>query len=65
MSFEQQTPKVYSVTELTREIQDVLEGRFPFIWVEGEISNFSAPLSGHYYMALKDGTARIRAVMFR
>ena len=65
VSFEQQTPKVYSVTELTREIQDVLEGRFPFIWVEGEISNFSAPLSGHYYMALKDGTARIRAVMFR
>ncbi len=62
---EGQTPKVYSVEELTKEIQDLLEERFDFVWVEGEISNFSAPVSGHYYMVLKDERAQIRAVMFR
>ena len=60
-----QNPKVYSVNELTREIQNLLEDRFGFVWVEGEISNFSSPVSGHYYMVLKDEKAQIRAVMFR
>ena len=60
-----QTPKVYTVSELTEEIQTCLGDRFDFIWVEGEISNFSAPVSGHYYMVLKDENAQIRAVMFR
>ena len=60
-----QKPKVYSVTELTHEIQNLLEDKFDFVWVEGEISNFSAPASGHYYMVLKDKSAQIRAVMFR
>ncbi len=58
-------PKIYSVTELTTGIQEVLEATFDFIWMEGEISNFSAPASGHYYMVLKDTKAQIRAVMFR
>ncbi len=65
MSEENQHPKVYTVSELTREIQGVLEEQFDFIWVEGEISNFSAPVSGHYYMVLKDEKAQLRAVMFR
>ncbi len=62
---EGQTPKIYSVRELTEEIRGLLEERFDFVWVEGEISNFSAPASGHYYMVLKDEMAQIRAVMFR
>jgi exodeoxyribonuclease VII large subunit len=62
---ENQGPKVYAVSELTKEIQDLLEDHFDFVWVEGEISNFSAPVSGHYYMVLKDEKAQIRAVMFR
>jgi len=62
---ENQNPKVYSVSELTEEIKDLLENRFDFVWVEGEISNFSAPVSGHYYMVLKDEKTQIRAVMFR
>jgi exodeoxyribonuclease VII large subunit len=62
---ENQQPKVFSVSELTAEIQHILEERFDFVWVEGEISNFSAPVSGHYYMVLKDEKAQIRAVMFR
>ncbi|HKI48723.1 MAG TPA: exodeoxyribonuclease VII large subunit [Desulfobacteria bacterium] len=62
---ENQGPKVYGVQELTEEIRDLLEGNLDFVWVEGEISNFSAPRSGHYYMVLKDENAQIRAVMFR
>ncbi len=65
MSAENQNPKIYSVSELTEEIQGLLEDRFDFVWVEGEISNFSSPVSGHYYMILKDEKAQIRAVMFR
>ena len=56
---------MYGVQELTKEIRDLLEGNFDFVWVEGEISNFSAPRSGHYYMVLKDKNAQISAVMFR
>ena len=56
--------KVYSVKELTEEIRKVLVEKFDFIWVEGEISNFKVPMSGHYYMVLKDEAAQIRAVMF-
>ena len=56
---------MYGVQELTEEIRELLEGNLDFVWVEGEISNFSAPRSGHYYMVLKDENAQIRAVMFR
>ena len=65
LSSESQGPKVYGVQELTEEIRELLEGNLDFVWVEGEISNFSAPRSGHYYMVLKDENAQIRAVMFR
>ncbi len=58
-------PTVYSITELTEKIKDHLEERFDFVWVEGEISNFRSPISGHFYMTLKDERAQIRAVMFR
>ena len=60
-----QAPKIYRVSELTAEIKSLLEEEFPLIWIEGEISNFSSPTSGHYYMSLKDEHAQIRAVMFK
>jgi len=60
-----QGPKIYTISQLTEEIQGIIEEKFDFIWVEGEISNFTAPSSGHYYMVLKDEKAQIRAVMFR
>ena len=41
-----------------------MEREYGDIWVEGEISNFRAPGSGHLYFTLKDGDAQIRAVMF-
>jgi exodeoxyribonuclease VII large subunit len=56
---------IYTVTELTSNIKTLLEERFPFVWVSGEISNFSIPVSGHFYFTLKDDGAQISAVMFR
>ena len=56
---------IYTVSELTRQIKDALEGLFPNIWVEGEISNLRIPSSGHYYFTLKDSQSQIRGVMFR
>ncbi|MFO7601480.1 MAG: exodeoxyribonuclease VII large subunit [Candidatus Desulfacyla sp.] len=58
-------PRIYTVSQLTEAIQGLLEEQFGFVWVEGEISNFRAPVSGHYYMVIKDDAAQIRAVMFR
>lgn len=57
--------KVYTVTRLTEEIKDLLEEEFPFIWLEGEISNFRIPPSGHCYFTLKDASSQIRAVFFK
>ncbi|MGA3084867.1 MAG: exodeoxyribonuclease VII large subunit [Thermodesulfobacteriota bacterium] len=57
--------KVYTVTQLTEEIKDLLEEGFPFIWLEGEISNFRIPPSGHCYFTLKDASSQIRAVFFK
>ena len=60
-----QPPTIYTVSSLTAEIKSLLESEFEAIWLEGEISNFAAPTSGHFYMSLKDERAQIRAVMFR
>ncbi len=57
--------EVYSVSRLTREIKNHLESRFASLWVEGEISNFRVPSSGHFYFTLKDENTQIRVVMFR
>ncbi len=59
------TEQVYSVTQLTHAIKEHLEEYFPSLWVEGEISNFRVPSSGHFYFTLKDANSQIRAVMFR
>ena len=56
---------VYSISRLTREARALLEGSFPLLWVEGEISNFARPTSGHWYFTLKDEAAQVRCAMFR
>ncbi len=56
---------IYSVSELTQKIKSLLEENYPFIWINGEISNFRVPSSGHFYFTLKDDAAQISAVMFR
>lgn len=57
--------RIYNVTELTREVRFVLEEGFDGIWVEGEISNFRVPASGHFYFGLKDANAILKCVMFK
>jgi exodeoxyribonuclease VII large subunit len=57
--------RIFTVSALNEAIKDVLEDTFEFVWVQGEISNFRSPSSGHYYMILKDEKAQIRMVMFR
>tara|TARA_Y100000780_G_C13668551_1_gene411453 strand:+ start:390 stop:1607 length:1218 start_codon:yes stop_codon:yes gene_type:complete len=54
-----------SVSALTRQIKEILEGSFSQLWVEGEISNFVHHSSGHMYFTLKDDEAEIRCVMFK
>lgn len=56
---------IYTVGELTDKIKGILENKFPFIWISGEISNLRIPRSGHLYFSLKDENAQISAVMFR
>jgi exodeoxyribonuclease VII large subunit len=58
-------PDVLSVTQLTREIREVLEGHIGSVWVEGEISNHRLQSSGHQYFTLKDAGAQLSCVMFR
>ncbi len=58
------TKKILSVSEVTREIKSVLENRFPYVWVEGEISGFKHHQSGHIYFSLKDDKALLKAVFF-
>lgn len=56
---------VISVAELNRQAKCLLEISFPSLWVEGEISNFVRPSSGHWYFTLKDQSAQVRSAMFR
>ena len=57
--------EVLSVSALARSVRDLLEHRYPLLWVAGEISNFVRAKSGHLYFSLKDETAQVRCVMFR
>jgi len=56
---------IYTVSRLNREVRSVLEGSFPLLWIEGEISNLARPSSGHIYFSLKDSNAQVRCAMFR
>jgi len=56
---------ILTVTQLTLQIKNLLEGTFPDVWVEGEISNLNVPQSGHAYFTLKDEQSQVRAVLFR
>lgn len=60
-----ETQAILTVTQLTRSIKNILESNFRFVRISGEISNFKMPFSGHSYFTLKDGSAQIRAVLFK
>lgn len=57
--------RVWKVRDLVAAVRTHIEREYADAWVEGEISNFRAPDSGHLYFTLKDGNAQIRVVMFR
>ena len=57
--------EIISVSDLTKSARRVLEGEFPMVFVEGEISNFSTPASGHWYFTLKDAKSQVRSAMFK
>jgi len=57
--------RVWKVRDLVASVRTHIEREFSDAWVEGEISNFRAPESGHLYFTLKDGDSQIRVVMFR
>jgi len=57
--------EILSVSALARSVRDLLERRYPLLWVAGEISNFTVAKSGHAYFVLKDEHAQVRCVMFR
>jgi len=56
---------LYTVSRLNGEARMLLEAGLPPLWVEGEVSNFACPSSGHWYFSLKDRDAQIRCAMFR
>lgn len=58
-------PPILSVSELNRMARRAVESQLPLLWVQGEISNFMAAASGHWYFSLKDANAQVRCVMFR
>jgi exodeoxyribonuclease VII large subunit len=61
----QHNEAIWSVSALNFEIKTMLEQGIGSIWIEGEISNFSSPASGHWYFTLKDERSQLRAAMFR
>lgn len=56
---------ILTVTQLNYSVKHQLEANFSHIWLVGEISNFSQPVSGHWYLTLKDEQAQVRCAMFR
>src|SRR5436190_19963985 len=56
---------VFTVSALTAQLRGLVEGRYPSVWVAGEVSNYTRATSGHMYFTLKDARAQLRAVLFR
>jgi len=56
---------IFTVSELTRSVKNLLEAEFPFVWVRGDVTNLSRPASGHLYFTLTDGDAAVSVVWFK
>ena len=56
---------IYSVSQLNQSVRLMLENQLGAVWLTGEISNFSQPVSDHWYLSLKDENAQVRCAMFR
>lgn len=62
---ESEQKNILSVEQLNIYIRQLLEGQVGVVWVKGELSNFKAHTSGHFYFSIKDSKAQVSAVMFR
>ncbi|QUM82097.1 exodeoxyribonuclease VII large subunit [Moritella sp. 36] len=56
---------IYTVTHLNASVRQLLESEMGTLWLTGEISNFVAPASGHWYLSLKDSRSQVRCAMFK
>ncbi|CAM3542746.1 Exodeoxyribonuclease 7 large subunit [Vibrio aerogenes CECT 7868] len=56
---------IYTVSRLNADVRLLLENEMGIVWLIGEISNFSSPVSGHWYLTLKDTRAQVRCAMFK
>ena len=63
-NFLDNTQEIVSVSEINKRAKSLLEENFPFVWIEGEVSNFFSAASGHWYFSLKDESSEIRCAMF-
>lgn len=57
--------RIFTVSRLNAEVRLLLENEMGIVWLVGELSNFSAPVSGHWYFTLKDSRAQVKCAMFR
>ncbi|GAB6142131.1 exodeoxyribonuclease VII large subunit [Methylosoma difficile] len=65
MSLKPPASSILSVSQLNRSVSRLLGEQFFSVWVQGEISNLSAPASGHWYFSLKDANAQVRCALFK
>ncbi len=65
MSMYPTNDNIYNVSQLNSDVRLLLENGMGIVWLIGEMSNFSMPISGHWYFTLKDCDAQIKCVMFR
>ncbi|MCW8328055.1 exodeoxyribonuclease VII large subunit [Photobacterium sp. SDRW27] len=66
--FAQQTQsndRIYTVSSLNAQVRLILENEMGVVWLVGELSNLSMPVSGHWYFTLKDSRAQVKCAMFR
>ncbi|MGQ0540852.1 MAG: exodeoxyribonuclease VII large subunit [Blastocatellia bacterium] len=63
--FDEEERRPMSVSELNSEVKAAVESRFASVWVEGEITNFHAATSGHWYFSLSDGDSILKAACFK
>src|SRR3989338_5366245 len=61
---QKQTRHIFTVSQITQDIKLILEAAFGEVWVEGEVSNFQAHHSGHFYFTLKDDSSVLPAAIF-
>ncbi|KJG40216.1 exodeoxyribonuclease VII large subunit [Photobacterium angustum] len=61
----QTNSRIYTVSSLNAQVRLVLENEMGVVWLIGELSNFSMPVSGHWYFTLKDSRAQVKCAMFK